>query len=140
MTHTNNFQWIVPSRSGNRGAGNAKGARIAVYDNGKNTAQLSIALYGDTMKQMRWVVGDRVEVGIDNYSGMLALRRVPKGGYALTALSVGKKDREKSIGTCVACVVKVTAPQDLHECFSKTSLAPNDCAEVDGVLILSAKP
>ena len=91
MTHANNFQWIVPSRSGNRGARNVKGARIAVYGNGKNSAQLSIALYGDTMKQMQWVVGDRVEVGVDNYSGMLALRRVPKGGYALTALSVGKK-------------------------------------------------
>jgi len=134
MTHTNNFQWIAPSRSGNRGAGNVKGARIAVYGNGKNTPQLSIVLYGDTMKQMRWVVGDRVEVGIDNCSGMLALRRVPQGGYALTALSIGKKDREKSLGTCVACVVK-----DLHECFSKTSLAPNDCVDVDGVLILSAK-
>ena len=139
MTHTNNFQWIAPSRSGNRGAGNVKGARIAVYGNGKNTPQLSIVLYGDTMKQMRWVVGDRVEVGIDNCSGMLALRRVPQGGYALTALSIGKKDREKSLGTCVACVVKVTAPQDMHECFSKTSLAPNDCVDVDGVLILSAK-
>jgi hypothetical protein len=139
MTHTNNFQWIAPSRSGNRGAGNVKGARIAVYGNGKNTPQLSIVLYGDTMKQMRWVVGDRVEVGIDNCSGMLALRRVPQGGYALTALSIGKKDREKSLGTCVACVVKVTAPQDLNECFSKTPLAPNDCVDVDGVLILSAK-
>ena len=140
MKNAHNFQWIVPSRSGNRDARNVKGARIAVYGNGKNAAQLSIALYGDTMKQMQWVVGDRVDVGIDNYSGMLALRRVPQGGYALTPLSIGKKDREKSIGTCVACVVKVTAPQDLHECFSKTSLAPNDCAEVDGVLILSAKP
>ena len=139
MKNAHNFQWIVPSRSGNRDARNVKGARIAVYGNGKNAAQLSIALYGDTMKQMQWVVGDRVDVGIDNYSGMLALRRVPQGGYALTPLSIGKKDREKSIGACVACVVKVRAPQDLDECFSKTSLAPNDCADVDGVLILSAK-
>ena len=139
MTNINDFQWIVPSRSGNGGAGNSKGARIAVYRSGNAAAQLSIALYADTMKKMRWVVGDRVDVGIDNYSGMLALRRVPQEGYSLTALSIGKKDREKSIGTCVACVVKVKAPQDLHGCFSKTSLAPNDCVDVDGVLILSAK-
>jgi len=139
MTNFKDFEWITPSRSGNGSKSSAAGARIVIYGIGGNRPQLLIVLYPDTMKLMRWVVGDRLDVGIDNARGLVALRRVPVNGYALGAMSVGKADREKTIGTNVASTVKVPAPAGLNACFSRVSLNPDDCAEVDGILVLSVQ-
>jgi hypothetical protein len=141
MKHETNvkpsFNWVKPSRGGGGYGGNAEGARIAIYAAGKHRPQLSIALYGDTMKSMRWVIGDRVEVGFGVASKCIAIRRVPSGGFALTALFTPKDRRENAMGKSLSAVVKLTAPNELLRAFhGKTNVPPEGLAEVDGILVL----
>lgn len=133
----NSFKWIEPTRSwAGRAAG--VGVRITVSTESKGGPRLGVTIYADTMKKMRWVVGDRVLLGFDPEQECIALRRVPSGGYAIGAQFTAKGDRLKAVGTAVNSVVKMGAPPDFVNFFhGKIDVATDDCVEVDGMLLLS---
>lgn len=133
------FNWIE-SKSGGRGGRKGEGARVAIYKSGTYSNQLSVTLYEDTMKSIRWVAGDRVQVGFDLNTKCIALKRVPKNGYALTPTSVTGSKREKLIGKPATCVVKVSAPQDFEQVFNgPAEVSPDELIEIDGMLVLPFK-
>jgi hypothetical protein len=54
-------------------------------DNPFPRTSLVFAIYPDLIKQARWQEGDRIDVLYDKSDRTGLLKRVPKGGYALTA-------------------------------------------------------
>jgi hypothetical protein len=136
------FVWLSAPH-GARASQEGKAARVALYPatGSKKSSSLSITLYTEVMKQLRWVVGDRVEVGFDVESRCFGVRRVPKGGHALSGLSTAKEERNKIVGQSCAAVVRVSVPEDLTKVFSdRYDLGIADITEVDGVLMLPFDP
>jgi len=92
------------------------------------------------MKQARFVIGDRVELGFaisDEKGRMVAVRRVPEGGYRLGPASnptkaVGKNGAASS-GEVARARVQLTWRDSIHEGFS----SDNGGYEVtdDGLLV-----
>lgn len=131
-----NFQWIVPTYT-RRGPTGKKGIRLSISKAGQGREQLVIAIYEDVMRKMRWVIGDRVEVGLDLDAGCLGLRRVPTGGYALSGKGGDKEKSQKLIGTPSKCVTRFTAPEELIPVFQPSVvIPPENLTEEDGLLVV----
>ena len=128
------FTWIKPTRSHSGAVGT--GARIAIYKS-NNRPHLSISIYEDTMKRMRWQTGDRVEIGFDLEEMKIGLCRVTEGGYALTPLTSPKKGDKRKTGQTISAIAKVVAPDELQKILtSKVNVSPSSISEDAGVLVL----
>ena len=135
------FTWIEPKRGGNNVGGNkGTGVSFNIYKSGKNKPQLSIRIYKDVMKKMRWVAGDRVQVGFDDTKEAVAIRRVPVGGYSASPTVTGIVERKKLIGTTTNVVVKMTCPDGIIDCaHSPVFITSDQAIDQDGILIFSIK-
>lgn len=89
------FDWVKPKGRG-REASCAKGVKSYRADykdrDGRRRASTVFRLCGDTMKRARFVVGDRVQVGMAKSHGetFVAIRRVVDGGFKISSASKGK--------------------------------------------------
>lgn len=91
-----NFDWVNPTKQGRHGTWKT-GIIVSRNDykckkNGVLRVSTVVRLAPDVMKKARFVIGDRVMVGIATVSGdkFLALRRVPEGGYCISGPSARK--------------------------------------------------
>ena len=136
---TDNFKWHAPNRGGNPGKGShTSGVYVSINKGGDNKPQLTIRLYSNTMKKMRWVCGDRLQVGIDVENFRIALRRVPSGGYLASASGSTKADRANNIGSSKTSVIKLRAQNDIYALIdSGIEISIDDVDDVDGVLIVN---
>lgn len=104
------MQWIQPKRGGRiAGPITDYNFRVSNQSNGgktnKPSKQAVIALSEKAMKELRWVVGDRVVVAFEN--NRVHLKRVHKDGFALS--SGCGKPKSEVLGKMVAAVFKTCA-------------------------------
>ncbi len=94
---TTEINWVVPKRGCTRNS-QAKSHLAFLVRNYKSAKSESkqgvITVYAATMKALRWQIGDRVMVGLSADGSDIYLKRVPTGGYALSALG-GDKGKSK---------------------------------------------
>ena len=85
--------------------------------NGTPTYQLSIRLSQELVTQMRWQIGDRVQVLIDDETPhKLLLRRVTSGGWALSYAG-GKTQTVKKYRVQITSYTGINvAPGDRYAC------------------------
>jgi len=94
----------------------------------RNPARMSVAFYQPVIKLTRWIKGDRVVIGYDKDAGLIAIRRVANGGYALTTNGGGKAS--KTLRTSCG------APRGLTE-MTLYRPTPGDVQLIDGMLVIS---
>ena len=83
------INWIEPSRGGVSKHGEPSLFRLSDQKGGgKARTQAVIFIHEKAMKQLRWVVGDRVVFAVAD--GAVFLKRVPTKGFALSAATGGK--------------------------------------------------
>ena len=87
-----NIQWIKLRVSGRS---STVGAYIKLTHNksGAGRKSLCFTIYEQAMSDLRWQVGDRVEVG--DAGQCFALKRVVTGGFAVSAV-IGKRTKTKT--------------------------------------------
>lgn len=89
------FDWVNPLRVGRNGY-TSSGITVSRNDykdkNGSIRISTVVRFAPDVMKKARFVIGDRVMVGIAriNEDRFLAVRRVTEGGYAISGPSARK--------------------------------------------------
>ncbi len=103
------INWVQPGSTGARRA--ASGSKLSFLVRnykggavGPQKLQGVITVYLDTMKALRWQCGDRVMIGTSPDKRDIFIKRVPQGGYSLSALG-GDKGASK-LGKCVAASIK----------------------------------
>jgi hypothetical protein len=72
--------------------------------NSGRAEQGAITVSEKAMRALRWQVGDRVMIGRSEDGADVYLKRVPTGGYQLSAR--GSVDRAKAVGTATVCIIK----------------------------------
>jgi hypothetical protein len=129
------FEWHNPSRGGSQADANT--IRITVTKSKDSRSQLSIRIYGDVMSAMRWVCGDRVSVGFNFNSKLIAIKRNSAHGYLLSASADTKEKRTENEGTHSIAVVKMQAPDQLAEAIDAPLVVDfGKCTDANGVLIV----
>jgi hypothetical protein len=138
MTEEFNFQWKEPIRGGQSGKHIGRDSiYISMAGSGRGDRQLSIRIYEGVMEKMRWVCGDRVSVGYDSKAKKIAIKRIPSGGYKLSASTANKKDRIDSVGKSVKSIVKMAAAGFIDDLkIEPVSVMHDQCLDVDGMLII----
>lgn len=103
-----NINWVQPGHTGRRTSGSQKLAFLVRNYKGGSVGdkrlQGVITIYAQTMKELRWQCGDRVMVGTSPDRRDIFLKRVPTGGYSLSAL--GGDKRKNKTGQALACSIK----------------------------------
>lgn len=130
---SNSITWVTPKRP--RSAPMGRDYYVSVgWAKSKNAPnpQITIYLFEDAMKDFRWVVGDKIEVGFDD--SFIYLRRSNTGPYRLTSAS-GKKVNDVA-GTATRSRVAFTAPQNFpFRSIPRTHLSKDDiCVDRDGIV------
>ena len=134
--------WAKPKMQG-RGASHAGALSYSLNNSGADkksgaprkqfVVRLSMAL----MKEMRWVVGDRVQLGYDQESNSFVLKRDPDG-YSLSAHSARKNADLK--GKTAGARVQIQRPAFVPEDLPSASFEIADC-KIEGLhLIFPAIP
>jgi len=93
------FLEISTTRARGRRAADDETSSMALHKSGTRsgvpTYQLSIRLSNNLIKHMRWQIGDRVKVLIDDeHENTVLFKRVPTGGWAISYAG-GKKQAVK---------------------------------------------
>jgi len=107
------INWITPTRGGH-GGGRSLGSEtyaflLGMYGCGRGKdapvqRQGSITVAEKVRKELRWQIGDRVRVGVSANGQDLYLRRIPTGGYALSAS--GSRKRNEVAGKSAKANIK----------------------------------
>jgi hypothetical protein len=130
-TEMSGFKWIEPTSSRGSNPDSSHLVSITVSpasrDN-RSDMRLAIAIYPAGLKLTRWIKGDKVVVGYDAESNMLAIKRVANNGYALS--NNGGSKKSNSVRT------SVPAPAGLPEMriYRPTQ---SDVQLIDGMLVIS---
>lgn len=133
-----NWEIAKAGRSG-RSVAQTSGAKLVNYTMKDGRRQACLTIYEDTMKRMRWAIGDRLIFAPGEYNGKpcIGIRRVPSGGKAISPASSAKGLSEKLAGKSVSGACRWAT-----EVFAKYHDASEVNAaleEVDGVLILPVR-
>lgn len=131
-----NWDIAKNSRTG-RGPSQNSGAKLVNYTMKDGRRQACLTIYEDTMKRMRWAIGDRLLFAPGKYNGKdcLGIRRVPTGGKAISPASSAKGLSEKLAGKSVAGACRWAT--DVFAGFKDASSVDGDLIETDdGTLIL----
>lgn len=91
--------------------------------------RLAIAIYPAGLKLTRWIKGDKVVIGYDNDSKMLAIKHCSHG-YALSHNGGSKKSNSVR--------VSAPAPEKLEQ-MKIYRPTQNDVQMIDGMLVISLK-
>lgn len=134
-----NINWVQPGHS--TGRRSASGEQLAFlvrnYKGGSvgdQRLQGVITVYAQTMKALRWQCGDRVMVGTSHDKRDIFLKRVPTGGYSLSALG-GDKGKNKT-GKSLACSIK----SNQIAFASDASIGPEDYIVTDEGVVMFSLP
>lgn len=120
------FSWVSAKSGGAR----TTTALFGISLSGKSGhREFSVILYTGGMKLTRWLKGDKVSIGFDLESGLIGVRRDPRG-FTLCANGGQASGRPKSLR--VTC----KAPRQLAP-FPRITLEPSDAQMVDDVLVIS---
>lgn len=133
------FDWVVMNRKGKQGRRPDldSGVYMNINSGGRGDNHLVIRIYTPAMKKMRWVCGDKIQVGFDPIGMRVAMRRVPSGGYTASPAGSTKQDRKANLGKSASATVKLRLDDDVKFMFSNPSTVHVDkCEDVDGVLII----
>lgn len=126
------FNWIEPKRSAGR-SGHVKAnawGRISFTNKSKGLPYISVVLYEQSLKALRWLIGDRVLIGYDEKAKMIAVKRVSSGGFAITKNGGSAKTSHKSAR------IAVVKPKNIDVRFEQI-VFDNDSAQiVDGMLLI----
>ena len=97
------INWIQPAKPGHQSHETKSMFRLSNQRGGSNARlQCCIFIHEKAMKELRWVIGDKVVFALDG--GCVYLKRVPKDGFTLSAATGGKKS--EAIGKMVSASVK----------------------------------
>lgn len=95
--------WNKPLRGGRTSGTRKFKFRLSNHKGGgERNKQAVIFIHETAMKELRWVVGDKVIYAVDDRC--VYLKRVPKDGFSLSAAVGGK--REDSLGKMVSSAIK----------------------------------
>lgn len=86
-----NIKWITPQISG-RGISAATAIRLAHHKHIGETRTLSITLYSQTLKELRWQHGDKVAIG--DGGDFFVLKRVVSDGYTISGAKNPKQKNQ----------------------------------------------
>ena len=131
---SNSITWVTPKRP--RGVNSHRGQfYVSIgWSKSKNVKnhQITIYVFEDAMRDFRWVVGDKLEIGFDD--SFIYMRRSNDGPYRLTSATGQKVD--EVIGKPTRARVAFTKPQDFpFEQIQRTHLAKNDVSfDCDGIV------
>ena len=113
------IKWVQPSRSTGRSAESAP-LRMTFHceSNSKNgVRRIGMLLSKELMKELRWCVGDRVDIGFDH--SMIFIRRSVNGAYAVSPTGIRKHEvLGKMTRAKVAFTEQASFPTVGHESFS----------------------
>ena len=105
------IKWIQHETRGGAAPQSEYNFRISSHKSGaKHTKQTVVVVYEKTMKELRWVVGDKVMIGIEG--NHVFLKRVLTGGFTLSMCG-NKRDDAK--GKMLTSAVRATYPIGLTE-------------------------
>jgi hypothetical protein len=103
------INWINPARGRTSTTGGSKPADYSFYVSNcksgrkeREEQQGSIRVSMLAMKKLRWIGGDRVQIGVDDKH--VYVKRVQTGGYALSPVGGVKKNA----GKLTACNIKTS--------------------------------
>lgn len=129
-----NVDWITPTR-GSLHKDIDSWARLSYSKSGsKASMQLTITIYKDCIKHLRWLSGDRVEIG--DAGEYFVVRRVAEGGYKLCETNI--KKGIKKTGNSSTCTISLTRP-DVRKEIDKHNISKSDVLIQDGMLILTKR-
>ena len=131
------IDWDVALKSQRaRGPSQKSGAKMVNYIMKDGRRQVCLTIYDDTMKRMRWAIGDRLLFAPGRYNGkdVIGIKRVPSGGKAISPASSAKGLSEKLAGKSVAGACRWATEQ--FACFKDAAGVDRDLMEIDGTLIL----
>ena len=136
----NIIKWVTPAGPGRRGGVTHPrdlAFRVANHQSGRKGSQKLagiIYVYSDTMKALRWQVGDRVLIGTSPDGRDIYIKRVAVGGFALSATGNGNK--AKKIGSSSCSTVKTTQISFL----SDAGIKPSDYIVTDDGTVMFSLP
>ena len=130
-----NWDIAKSSRTG-RGPSQNSGAKLVNYTMKDGRRQACLTIYEDTMKRMRWAIGDRLLFAPGEYNGkkVVGIKRVPSGGKAISPASSAKGLSEKLAGKSVAGACRWAT--ETFSGYADSARVNADLEEVDGTLIL----
>jgi hypothetical protein len=138
MTLIANWEMAMGGRN-NRSPAQRSGVKLVNYMMKDGRRQACLTVYEDTMKRMRWGIGDRVIYVPGEYDGKpcIAMRRVPSGGKKISPASSAKGLSEKLEGKAVAGAIRWAT--EVFADYADTAKVDRDLIEVDGALIMLVK-
>ena len=130
-----NWDIAKSSRTG-RGPSQNSGAKLVNYTMKDGRRQACLTIYEDTMKRMRWAIGDRLLFAPGEYNGqkVVGIKRVPSGGKAISPASSAKGLSEKLAGQSVAGACRWAT--EVFAGYADSARVNSDLEEIDGALIL----
>lgn len=131
---------IAKAASPGRGLSQNSGAKLVNYRMKDGRTQACLTIYTDTMKRMRWAIGDRLLFAPGQYNGKpcVGIKRVPSGGRAISPASSAKGFSEKLAGQSVSGACRWST--EAFAGFRDAGRLNADLEEVDGALILPLEP
>lgn len=124
--------WIVPSRGGrtSRSSSTYKFRFSNQKAGGKQNIQGVIGVHESAMKELRWVVGDKIVFSFDK--NFVYIKRVPSMGFALSGAGVKKS-------SCVGKMVSATVKSSKFVFPSSEVIYANEYKLDGDVIVISYK-
>ena len=134
MDSAQSILWVQNRKGGRARPSSGHDSYLSVSSskaNGTGKNYIVFTLYKPLIKELRWLSGDRVNIGFDVH-GMVYIVRAQHGAYSLSPSSKGKSHN----GKIVSCIVRFTQPENIDvKPVSFTPFAREDVAiSDDGVL------
>lgn len=120
------FMWVKAAATGRRGVKNMSTLAISMSSK-PSGRQFSLVLYQKGLKMTRWIKGDKVSIGFDPASGVVGVRRDPRG-FMLT--NNGGPGNTNSLR--VTC-----KPPESVAIFPHTVMGDGDAQMVEDVLVIA---
>ena len=134
------INWEVAKNTRNgRGQSQKSGAKLVNYTMKDGRRQACLTIYEDTMRRMRWAIGDRLLFAPGKVNGRdcVGIRRVPFGGKAISPASSAKGLSEKLAGKSAAGACRWAT--ETFAKFGDVAAVDADLIEAeDGTLVLMA--
>lgn len=136
VTRDRNIEWFEPLHRGGGGKASDQYLTVskAVASKGHPKHQVTITLSEELMSDLRWVIGDRVVIGMDD-DGFCFVRRVAsRDGYTITFSGGNRKSKR--------AIIKLSERGRLTA-VDRTIIDRSDISTQDGVLMFlypSAEP
>jgi hypothetical protein len=133
-----NWDVAKTARKG-RGHSQTSGVKLVNYMMKDSRRQACLTIYEDTMKRMRWAIGDRLVFapGVYNGAPCVGIKRVPAGGRAISPASSAKGLSEKLAGKSVSGACRWAT--EIFAVYEDAAQVNADLVEIDGALILPMK-